>query len=86
MSNKALCEAYLDGDENARQIIDTLVLCAVDLSYARANNIAWDSLPEGNYHDFRASIDEAIDSLDPIFPLMSIFPSLDLISATEETI
>jgi hypothetical protein len=84
MSNKALCEAYLNGDENARQIIDTIVKCAVDLSYARSVEISWDTLPEGNYQDFRQDIDEAIDSLEPIFPLMSIYPSLDLVEATEE--
>jgi hypothetical protein len=79
-----LCRAYLDGDTEAVEIIDTLVSCGADLAFLRskASSVDYGSLGM-DYHEIRQDLDEATDRLERYFYTQGITHSLPVLESAE---
>jgi hypothetical protein len=79
-----LCRAYLDGQTEAVEILDTLVTCGSDLAFLRANASSVDYGKLGmDYHEIRQDLDEALDRLTYYFHTQGITHSLPVLESAE---
>lgn len=74
-TNREICEQYLQGNSEAIRLIDTLIAVLADLSFIRSNEVDWDETEMGDYNDFRAELDMAIDNLEPILIKYNLMPT-----------
>jgi len=74
-TNREICEQYLQGNSEAIRLIDTLIAVSADLSFIRSNEVDWDETEMGDYNDFRAELDMAIDNLEPILIKYNLMPT-----------
>ena len=74
-TNREICEQYLQGSSEAIRLIDTLIAVSADLSFIRSNEVDWDETEMGDYNDFRAELDMAIDNLEPILIKYNLMPT-----------
>lgn len=74
MRYKELCEKYLAKNEDAVNLIDTLISAGIDLNYLRDSDdkrLHWI-----DYNDIRQQLDEVIDSVTNDVKALGIKPPL----------
>lgn len=74
MQIKELCEKYLAKNEEAVNLLNTLVTAGLDLNYLRCGND--DRLDFIDYNDTRQELDEVIDSITDDVKTLGIKPPI----------